>query len=166
MHEMDVDYKVDIVTVSTSRFKKYGKVEGRQAVEDDESGRILIETFGDKFNKYYLIPDDIQEIRKTVIGSDADVIVVTGGTGLNPRDVTIEALEDLFTKRIDGFGEVFRMESFKQIGYHVVLSRATAGIIGNRVVFCLPGSKNAVQVGVKIIKEVIKHILTHVKGLK
>ena len=166
MHETDVDYKVDVITVSTSRFKKYGRVEGKQAVEDDESGKILIEAFGDKLNKYYLIPDDIQEIRKTVIGSDADVIITTGGTGLNPRDVTIEALEDLFTKRIDGFGEVFRMESIKQIGYHVVLSRVTAGIIGSKVVFCLPGSKNAVQLGVKIIKEVIKHILTHVKGLR
>ena len=166
MHETDVDYKVDVITVSTSRFKKYGRVEGKQAVEDDESGKILIEAFGDKFNKYYLIPDDIQEIRKTVIGCDADVIITTGGTGLNPRDVTIEALEDLFTKRIDGFGEIFRMESIKQIGYHVVLSRVTAGIIGNKVVFCLPGSKNAVRVGVKIIKEVIKHILSHVKGLR
>uniref|UniRef100_A0A7C3YG15 MogA/MoaB family molybdenum cofactor biosynthesis protein n=1 Tax=Geoglobus ahangari TaxID=113653 RepID=A0A7C3YG15_9EURY len=166
MHEMDVDFKVDIITVSTSRFEKYGRVEGKQAVEDDESGRILIEAFRDKFNKYYLIPDDIQEIRNTVTGSDADVIITTGGTGLNPRDVTIEALEDLFTKRIDGFGELFRMESIKQIGYHVVLSRATAGIIGSKVVFCLPGSKNAVQLGVKIIKEVIKHILSHVKGLR
>lgn len=166
MHEVDLDYKVDVVTVSTSRFKKYGKVEGREAVEDDESGRIIIEAFGDRFNRYHLIPDDIQEIRKTVMGSDGDVIVITGGTGLNPRDVTIEALEDLFTKKIDGFGEIFRMESFKQIGYHAVLSRATAGVIGNKVVFCLPGSKNAVQLGVKIIKETIKHVLSHVRGLK
>jgi len=166
MHEAEIDYKVDVATVSTSRFKKYGRVEGKRAVEDDESGRILIEAFGDRINRYYLIPDDVQEIRRTVMKSDADVIILTGGTGLNPRDVTIEAVEDLFTKRIDGFGEIFRMESFKQIGYHVILSRATAGVIGNKVVFCLPGSKRGVEVGLKIIKEVVKHILTHVKGLK
>ncbi len=165
-HEVEVSYKIDVITVSTSRFKKHGKVVGKDAVEDDESGKMIVDSFKENLNKYLLIPDDIQEIRKAVIGSDADVVIISGGTGLNPRDVTIEALQDLFTKKIDGFGEIFRIESFKEIGYHAILSRATAGIIGRKVVFCLPGSKNAVKLGVKIISEILKHVISHSKGLK
>ncbi len=165
-HEADVEYSVDVITVSTSRFEKHGKVVGKEAIEDDESGKIIVEAFKDKLNRYILIPDDIQEIRRAVIGSYADVIIISGGTGLTPRDVTIEALSDLFTKKIDGFGEIFRMESFKEIGYHAILSRACAGIIGKKAVFCLPGSKNAVKLGIKIISEILRHVVSHAKGLK
>lgn len=164
-HEVVEDYSVRIVTVSTSRFEKYGRVEGVEKIpDDDESGKIIAEMLGDRVKNYVLVPDSVSEIRKAVLDSSEDVVVVTGGTGLNPKDVTVEALEPLFDKKIDGFGEIFRLESYKEIGYNALLSRATAGIISNKVVFCLPGSKKAVKKGMEIINSVLKHIISHAKG--
>lgn len=167
MHEKDVDFKVAVITVSTSRFKKYGKVSGLEKIpDDDESGRMLVQILPNVV-EYRLIPDDVGEIRRTVFDlmKNVDVFVLTGGTGLSPKDVTIEALEKFFTKKIDGFGEIFRMLSYQEIGFDSLLSRATAGIINDKVIFCLPGSSKAVKLGAKIIQSTIKHILSHVKGL-
>lgn len=168
MHEREVDYKVAIVTVSTSRFEKNGPVRGVEKIpEDDESGKEILNAFKDRVVDYWLVPDKILEIRSAVYDAlkRADLCILTGGTGLNPKDLTIEALEGLFEKKIDGFGEIFRMLSFKEIGYSAILSRATAGIINGKVVFCLPGSKKAVSLGLEIIKASINHILSHAKGL-
>uniref|UniRef100_A0A7J3M203 MogA/MoaB family molybdenum cofactor biosynthesis protein n=1 Tax=Archaeoglobus fulgidus TaxID=2234 RepID=A0A7J3M203_ARCFL len=168
MHEKELDYRVAIVTVSTSRFQRYGNLKGIKSVpEDDESGREILNSFSDKVVDYQLVSDDVLQIRLAVFESlaKADVCILTGGTGLNPRDVTIEALESIFEKRIEGFGEIFRLKSFEQVGYSAILSRATAGIVGGKVVFCLPGSKKAVKLGVEIIKTSIKHILSHAKGI-
>lgn len=168
MHEREMSYKVAVITVSTSRFRKYGNIKGIEKVpEDDESGREIISSFRNEAVDYQLVSDDVIQIRTAVFESlaKADVCIVTGGTGLNPKDLTIEALEKLFEKRIDGFGEIFRLKSFEQVGYSAILSRATAGIIGGKVIFCLPGSKNAVKLGVEIIKASLKHILSHAKGL-
>lgn len=168
MHERDLDYRIAIITVSTSRFNKYGALKGVANIpEDDESGMAIFRAFKDSVEDYRLVSDDLIQIRSAVFDvlRTADVCIITGGTGLNPNDLTIEALEDLFDKKIDGFGEIFRMESFKEVGYSAILSRATAGIINKKVVFCLPGSKRAVILGLEIIKASLKHILSHAKGL-
>uniref|UniRef100_A0A7J2TKM7 MogA/MoaB family molybdenum cofactor biosynthesis protein n=1 Tax=Archaeoglobus fulgidus TaxID=2234 RepID=A0A7J2TKM7_ARCFL len=168
MHEKDLDFSVAIITVSTSRFRKYGNLRGIESIpSDDESGRLILEEFREKAVDYSLVSDDVFQIRSAVFEMlrKADVCILTGGTGLNPRDVTIEALEEIFDKRIDGFGEIFRIKSFEEIGYSAILSRATAGIIDGKVVFCLPGSKKAVKLGLEIIKGSIRHILSHAKGL-
>jgi molybdenum cofactor biosynthesis protein B len=168
MHERDVQYGVAIITVSSSRFEKHGPLKGKERIpEDDESGREILKAFSEKVVDYYLVPDSVIEIRSAVFDAlrKADVCILTGGTGLNPKDLTIEALKDLFEKEIEGFGEIFRMQSFKEIGYSAILSRATAGIINGKVVFCLPGSKSAVILGLEIIKASLKHILSHAKGL-
>ncbi|MEM4617029.1 MAG: MogA/MoaB family molybdenum cofactor biosynthesis protein [Archaeoglobaceae archaeon] len=168
MHERDLDYKVAIITVSTSRFNRYGALRGVANIpEDDESGVQIFNAFRDKVVDYLLVSDDIMQIRSAVFDvlKIADVCIITGGTGLNPRDLTIEALENLFDKKIEGFGEIFRMQSFKEVGYSAILSRAAAGIINGKVVFCLPGSKKAVLLGLEIIKASLKHILSHAKGL-
>lgn len=166
-HVKDFEFKTAVVTVSTSRFKKYGKMKGLDKIpEDDESGKILVQNIPNVV-EYILIPDEIEEIRKTVLDllKDVDVCILTGGTGLSPKDVTIEALEKFFTKKIDGFGEIFRMLSYQEIGFDAILSRATAGVVGDKVIFCLPGSSKAVKLGIKIIQSSLKHILSHVKGL-
>lgn len=168
MHEKDLDYRVAVITVSTSRFQRYGKLKGVENIpNDDESGKEIVNEFKDKVVDYQLVSDDVLQIRMAVFESlaKADVCILTGGTGLSPRDLTIEALEDIFEKRIDGFGEIFRLKSFEKIGYSAILSRATAGIVDGKVVFCLPGSKGAVKLGIEIIKASIKHILSHAKGL-
>jgi len=168
MHERDIDYRVAIITVSTSRFEKHGFLNRIESIpDDDESGKEIFKAFGEKVVHYCLVPDNVFEIRHAVFDAlkKADVCIITGGTGLNPKDLTIEALEGLFEKKIDGFGEIFRMQSFKEVGYSAILSRATAGIVSGKVVFCLPGSKKAVLLGLEIIKASLKHILSHAKGL-
>ncbi|MBO8178964.1 MAG: MogA/MoaB family molybdenum cofactor biosynthesis protein [Archaeoglobus sp.] len=166
MHEKDLDYQVAVITVSTSRYEKYGEVKGVENIpEDDASGKLLVESFDASL--YFLVPDDVMLIRKAVFEAleEADVCMITGGTGLNPKDVTVEAVEPLFTKKIDGFGEIFRMLSYQEVGYSAILSRATAGIVGDKVIFCLPGSSKAVRLGIEIIKGSLKHILSHAKGM-
>jgi len=168
VHEKEVDFKVAVVTVSTSRHRAHGNVRGVENVpESDGSGRLIIESFGDRVVEYLLVPDDVIEIQKAVLHSlsKADVCIVSGGTGLNPRDVTVEAVEPLFTKKIEGFGEIFRMLSYYEVGYSAILSRATAGLIDDKVVFCVPGSTKAVKLAVEIIKGSLRHILSHAKGL-
>jgi molybdenum cofactor biosynthesis protein B len=88
---------------------------------------------------------------------EADVLVLTGGTGLAPRDVTPETLEALFHKRLDGFGEAFRQRSWEAIGPRAMLSRATAGTISGRLVFCLPGSPHAARLGVELLLPILRH---------
>ena len=167
MHEVDVNVRVGIVTVSSSRYEKFGEADLTKLDEiDDESGKILVKEFEGNVVSYKLVPDDAKKILKAVLETNADVVIITGGTGLNPKDVTVEALEGVFDKRIDGFGEVFRLESMREIGYNAILSRATAGIVNGKVVFALPGSSKAVKLGARIIKDVLKHVVTHAKGLK
>lgn len=168
MHERDLQFKLAIITVSTSRFQKYGNLKGLENIpDDDESGKLIFEEFKGEAIDYCLVADDVLQIRAAVFEmlKKADVCILTGGTGLNPKDLTIEALESIFDKKIDGFGELFRIKSFEEVGYSAILSRAMAGVINGKVVFCLPGSKRAVKLGVEIIRKSIKHILVHAKGI-
>ena len=91
-------------------------------------------------------PDEVRHIVRTEIERDrVKVIITTGGTGITRRDSTYEALVGLFDKRLDGFGELFRMLSFEEIGSAAMMSRATAGIVGRCALFLLPGSEAAVR---------------------
>jgi molybdenum cofactor biosynthesis protein B len=99
-----------------------------------------------------LVKDDSAVVRNLVehqLASDAStgpqVIITTGGTGITSRDSTFEALAALFDKRLDGFGELFRMLSFEQIGAAAMMSRATAGVAAGRIIVLLPGSEAAVR---------------------
>ncbi len=91
----------------------------------------------------------------------ADAVLITGGTGLSPRDRTPEAIGGLFEQRLPGFGELFRMLSFRQIGAAAMLSRADAGVVGGVVVFLLPGSPAAIELAVR---ELIVPELPHLVG--
>jgi len=116
----------------------------------DKSGRLLsdrLELAGHNLLEKKIVPDDIYRIRAAVsswcIDAQVDVILTTGGTGVTGRDGTPEAVLRLFDKEIDGFGEVFRMLSFDEIGTSSLQSRATAGVINGKYLFCLPGSAGA-----------------------
>jgi len=169
-HEADIDVKAGIITVSTSRYERYGRVRGVESLAkiDDPSGNEILN--GLKFDvvEYALIPDRGRKVVKTLleIVEKVDAVVITGGTGLSPSDVTIEAVEPLFEKKIDGFGEIFRYLSFKEVGTAAILSRAIAGVMDGKVVFCLPGSKNAVKLAVSLINDSLKHIISHARGLR
>ncbi len=122
--------------------------------DSDTSGAILAERIvsaGHACVDRAIVPDDIEAIRSRVRAwieaSAADVVITTGGTGLTGRDVTPEALEPLFDKRIEGFSVIFHHVSYQTIGLSTLQSRATAGIIDGVFVFCLPGSNGAVRDG-------------------
>jgi len=117
---------------------------------DDKSGDTLvsrIEDAGHKLSARAIVKDDIDDLQRQVstwcADESIDVVITTGGTGFTGRDVTPDALEPLFDKRMDGFSIAFHMLSHGKIGTSSVQSRATAGTIGTTFVFCLPGSPGA-----------------------
>lgn len=135
--------RVAVLTVSDTRDES-----------TDTSGQILVERIqsaGHGLAGRAVVRDDVETIRRQVrdwIDSrDVDAIVTTGGTGLTGRDVTVEALEPLFDKKIDGFSVIFHLVSYASVGLSTLQSRATAGLIGGVFVFCLPGSNGAVKDG-------------------
>jgi molybdenum cofactor biosynthesis protein B len=109
-------------------------------------------------------PVDVQRIvRQQLAGPDAEVIITTGGTGVTSRDTTYEAISGLLQKRLDGFGELFRVLSYQEIGSAAMLTRACAGISGGKIVFVLPGSENAVRLAMtKLILPELGHLLREV----
>ena len=130
--------RVAVLTVSTSR-----------TIAEDRSGDLLVgrlETAGHRIVARRLVSDDVEAIRaavREIRAGGAHACLITGGTGLSARDLTPEALEPLFTREIPGFGELFRMLSFREIGPAAMLSRACAGVMGPMLVFALPGSVKA-----------------------
>lgn len=147
-----------VVTISSTR-----------AIEGDESGDRIIadaEAAGHPVPTRELVPDDYDTVQRTVDAlagrSDVDVIITTGGTGVTPDDVTIEAVRPLLDKELPGFGELFRRLSFDEIGTRVVGTRAHAGVIEGTLVFCLPGSIDAVKLG---MESIILDVSPHLSGL-
>jgi molybdenum cofactor biosynthesis protein B len=145
-----------VLTVSSSRTK-----------ETDKSGASIIRIFAEAgigTDYYTIVPDRIDAIRMELVKALelANCVVLNGGTGLTHDDCTIEAACPFFDKDIEGFGELFRMISYHEIGSSAMLSRAVAGISGGKAIFCIPGSPDAVKLAtnVLIIPE-ISHILTH-----
>jgi molybdenum cofactor biosynthesis protein B len=111
-----------------------------------------------------IVPDDPAQIKAEIVDLlvrfDVDAVITTGGTGISARDTTYEVVERMLDKRLDGFGEVFRMLSYEEIGAAAILSRAVAGAVGAKLVACLPGSRNAVRLAVeKLLAPEISHIV-------
>ena len=136
---------VHVLTVSDTR-----------TLDTDASGRAIIELLegaGHRVTGRTLLRDEADEVRDTVaqLASQAlvDVVITTGGTGITARDGTYEAVDALLTKRLPGFGELFRALSYQQIGAAAMLSRATAGLVGATVVIVLPGSQHAVRLALE-----------------
>lgn len=122
--------------------------------ETDTSGQVLEDLLiaaGHRLAARELCKDDIYASRAVVSGWIADdgidVILTTGGTGLSNRDSTPEALQPLFDRRIEGFGELFRQLSYEEIGTSTIQSRAVAGLANQTLIFCLPGSTGACRTG-------------------
>lgn len=167
---MPSSYKCALLTISTFRYGKYGKASRPERAED-ASGKLIwgmVQVQGSSVVHYELLPDDMEMIRdafKRCLYSEADVIIANGGTGLSPSDLTIEAVMPYIEKEMPGFGELFRHKSFEQVGNSVILTRAVAGVSRQKVIFCLPGSPNAVRLAMEILLPEMGHILKHVKGL-
>jgi len=142
-------------------------VSDTRTIETETSGRAIAELLtaaGHRVVDRQVVKDDPKAvqgiIRDEIARGRVRAIVTTGGTGIARRDSTYEALASLFEKRIDGFGELFRMLSYEDIGSAAMLSRAAAGIAGGCVIFMLPGSEAAVRLGVtKLILPELGHIV-------
>lgn len=146
-------------------------VSDTRTLADDESGRLLrtmLEAAEFSLLPHRIVPDESGAIAlatRGALGDGAGILVITGGTGIGPRDVTIEAVEPLFHKRLDGFGEAFRRLSWDDVGARSILSRATAGIIDRTIVFALPGSPGAVKLAIeKLVVPLAHHALHVVRG--
>jgi molybdenum cofactor biosynthesis protein B len=137
-----------------------------RTLDTETSGRTiadLLTAAGHTVVGRTVVKDEPADVRRTVMeamtAETARAIITTGGTGLARRDSTYEAVTALFEKRIDGFGELFRMLSFEEIGAAAMLSRATAGIAGGCAIFLLPGSEAAVRLAMeRLILPEIGHI--------
>ncbi|WP_435099874.1 molybdenum cofactor synthesis domain-containing protein [Halarchaeum sp. P4] len=158
-HAHDVEsVAVGVVTVSSSRTE-----------DDDPSGDAIVSLLAEAGHEVVtreLVPDALDEVQGTVDRivrrDDVDAVVTTGGTGVTPDDVTVEAVRPLCDKRLPGFGELFRRFSYDDIGTRVVGTRAEAGVANGVPVFSLPGSEDAVRLGVS---EVILPEISHLVGL-
>jgi len=157
-----------VVTVSTSRYNDSKK--GKKVV--DESGDLIQETLlkhGHNIDARRLIQDDKILIEKTIKemlqSTMVDAVITTGGTGINPSDVTIETIVPILEKTLPGFGETFRQLTYQEIGSSAIMSRAIAGVARGKAVFCLPGSPNAVRLCLeKLILPEAGHIILHARG--
>jgi len=136
---------VHVITISDTR-----------TIDTDASGRLIVELLegaGHRVAGRRLLRDDADQVRTTVATltseAQADVVITTGGTGITARDSTFEAVDGLLTKRLPGFGELFRALSYQQIGAAAMLSRATAGLVDRTVVIVLPGSQSAVRLALE-----------------
>jgi molybdopterin adenylyltransferase len=162
-HKRDAPKKVSIaiLTLSTTR-----------TIQEDASGKWIKETAveaGHDVVYHRVIPDDAATITMTVReiteNLEPQILLMNGGTGITPQDVTIEAVSPMFTKVLAAFGPLFAQLSMQEIGSAAIMSRAVAGLIGSTVVFCMPGSLNACKLAcTRLIFPELGHLVKHLKG--
>ena len=145
-----------VLTVSDTRTEANDT--GGQAIRD------LLEHAGHSVSGHAIVKDEPSQVtaivRRQLADQATQVIITTGGTGISARDTTYEAVTGLLEKQLDGFGELFRMISFHQIGSAAMMSRATAGTVGRKAIFVLPGSPAAVRLAMeKLIVPELGHIV-------
>ena len=139
--------------------------------DTDSSGRAirdLLVAASHRVAGHAIVRDEPAQVREQVLASCRDgatqVIITTGGTGITSRDGTYEAVSAMLDKRLDGFGELFRMLSFQEIGSAAMMSRATAGTVQGKVIFVLPGSENAVRLAMtRLIIPELTHVVQQVR---
>jgi molybdenum cofactor biosynthesis protein B len=146
-----------ILSISTTR-----------SLADDESGLWIAKRarkFGHTVVDHQVITDAVAPIRGgllALLAKSPQAVLITGGTGISPRDVTIEAVEPLFIKRLPAFGILFAQLSFEEIDSAAIMSRAAAGVIGTSAVFCMPGSLKACKLACnQLIFPELGHIVAH-----
>ncbi len=135
----------------------------------DESGKLmkkLIEKAGYSSSIYFVKNDEneIKMLFEKLVRSGSDIIIFSGGTGISPKDVTVDTIRPLLEKELPGFGELFRYMSMKEIGSAAMLSRACGGMAHGKLIFCIPGSPNAAKLAMeKLILKEAGHMLYEVR---
>ena len=143
-----------------------------RTAETDKSGQKIKELLAAQHHpvvSYQILKDEPTQIstavRTLLEQSDVDAILINGGTGIAPRDTTFEAIQGLLEKEITGFGELFRMLSYQDIGSAAMMTRATAGVAKGKIVVSLPGSTGAVELGMtKLVLPELGHMLFLLRG--
>lgn len=138
--------------------------------ETDETGRTavrLLEEAGHSVAAYEIVRNDTAQIRgalkRFLDDEQIQVVITSGGTGISAKDKTIDAVTAFLERRIDGFGELFRRLSYEEIGHAAIISLATAGVAKGKLIFCLPGSRGAMELGLRrIILPALGHMLWEV----
>lgn len=145
-------------------------VSDTRTFDTDRGGTLIHDRFIEHSHEvisYHIVRDDPEEIRNhlhAVLDKQLDVLIFSGGTGISSRDQTPEVVSPFFERDLQGFGELFRMLSYEEIGPAAFLSRATAGIIGRTAVFCLPGSPAAVRLALdQLLLPELPHLLAQLK---
>ena len=148
--------RVAVLTISDTR-----------TPETDTGGNIIVDSMqiaGHEVARREIVKDDAPRIQEVleglVVDAGVDAIITTGGTGISARDTTYEVVSRMIDKKLDGFGEIFRMLSYEEVGAAAILSRAVAGAVGSKFVACLPGSTNAVRLAMeKLLVPEIGHVV-------
>ena len=148
--------RVAVLTISDTRTRETD-------TGGDTAERILREA-GQDIVARQIVRDEVNGIRASLVDllakPDVDAVITTGGTGISGRDTTYEVVDRMIEKKLDGFGEIFRMLSYEEIGSAAIMSRAVAGAVGNKFVASLPGSHNAVRLAVeKLLVPELAHIV-------
>ena len=142
-------------------------VSGSRTAKTDESGKLitsLLERDGHRVTSFCILGNDSEalgeKVNRLLAGENPDAIITSGGTGASHMDITIETIAPLLDKKLDGFGELFRYLTYREIGAGSILSRAMAGVIKGKIIICLPGSIEATQTAMeKIILPEIGHMV-------
>jgi molybdenum cofactor biosynthesis protein B len=113
-----------------------------------------------------VVPNDVSTIRSSVLDavSRADVVLVSGGTGPSPKDLSYDVVKQLASKELPGFGEIFRLKSLDEVGYEAILSRVSAFVVGQSLVVVVPGSPSAMRLALDILTPVVKHAVEQIHG--
>ena len=146
-------------------------VSDTRTTEDDRSGQAILSLLKEKNHSvihYKIVKDELTDINSILHSwcenSLIQTIIINGGTGFTPRDVTYEAVSSLLEKKMDGFGELFRMLSYQEIGPRAMFSRAIAGSVRDTAIYALPGSTNAVLLAMKeLILPTVQHFTEELK---
>jgi len=147
-------------------------ISSTRTLQDDESGQWIGRTAlkeGHKVVFHQVLPDDsaviASGVQKLIRQHSPQVVLITGGTGITPEDVTIEAVRPLFDKELTAFGPLFAQLSYEEIDSAAMLSRATAGVVGKTVLFCMPGSLKACKLAcTALIFPELGHLVSHVQS--
>ena len=145
-----------VLTISDSRTE-----------QDDESGRLIRQRLSDNGHRvmsYAILKNEADSIEKKIyelLGQEElQVIITSGGTGASHRDITVETILPILEKKLDGFGELFRLLTYREIGTPSIMSRAVAGVVRGKVILCLPGSSGAANLAMdRIILPEIGHMV-------
>ena len=149
-----------VLTVSDSR-----------TAATDRSGSLigdLLKGAGHRLTGTGIVPDEPDRVRESILtrldDRETDAIIITGGTGISKRDQTVDAVRKMLERELPGFGELFRMLSFRDVGSAAMLSRALAGVVGDKAIFVLPGSEGAVKLAMEqLILPEIGHIIRELR---